>query len=98
MAPLDHSWMIRAAFDERVKSGADRKTPVLPLPLLACTIVDKRYLPGRSILCSILVHSLVVYGLLFISASANFAEPPYRPLRVTMVNLKDPNYKLYLPV
>src|SRR5262245_50011186 len=96
MAPSDHSRMIRAAFDERVKSGAVRKP--LVLPLLACTTVDKRYLPGRGILCSILVHSFVVYGLLFVSASANFIEPPYPPMRVTMVNLKDPNYKLYLPV
>src|SRR5262249_30604299 len=57
-----------------------------------------RYLPGRAILGSILVHSAVICGLLTISVSADFKEFNRPSLRVTMVNLKDPNYRLYLPV
>src|SRR5262249_49126065 len=57
-----------------------------------------RYLPGRGILWSILVHSIVIYGLLFTSLSAGVTEAKRPRFRVTMVNLKDPNYRLYLPV
>src|SRR5262245_1800175 len=86
--------MIRAAYDERLRSIPQRPSQ----RLLGLTIIDKRYMPGRGILYSILVHSMVIYGLLFVSVSANFTEAPYRPVRVTMVNLRDPNYKMYLPV
>ena len=87
--------MIRAAFDDKAKAFSSRSP--LP-PLFTSTNVDKRYLPGRAILGSILVHTTVICGLLTISASADFKELKRPPLRVTMVNLKDPNYRLYLPV
>jgi Gram-negative bacterial TonB protein C-terminal len=87
--------MIRAAFDDRVKARVSSERIV---PVLTSTNVDQRYLPGRGILWSLLVHSIVIYGLLFISVSADFMEPPRPRVRVTMIDLKDPNYRLYLPV
>ena len=88
--------MIRAAYDDGARARLSTKAPV-PL-LFTSTNVHKRYLPGRGIVWSILGHSAVIYGLLFIPVSAHFTEPVYQPLRVTMINLRDPNYRLYLPV
>lgn len=81
--------MIRAAFDDGAKEPFSTQTP-LPPPFMS-TSVHGRYLPGRAILGSILVHSAVIYGLLVVSVSVDFTEPKRPPLRVTMVNLKDPN-------
>src|SRR5262245_27848944 len=41
---------------------------------------------------------VALYGVAFVSVSASFIEPPRPPVKVTMVNLRDPNYKMYLPV
>ena len=79
--------MIRAAFDDGAKEPFSTQTP-LPPPFMS-TSVHGRYLPGRAILGSILVHSAVIYY--WFSVSVDFTEPKRPPLRVTMVNLKDPN-------
>ena len=65
--------------------------------LLTSTTVDRGYLPGRGLLCSLVVHVVVCFGLLSLSTSGSLERR--RPaMRVTMINLKDPNYRLYLPI
>ena len=66
--------------------------------ILASVFVDRRYLPGGGLLGSLLVHIAILSALLVISSQVR-ANQRYRPrVRVTTVNLKDPNYKLYLPM
>src|SRR5262245_1646499 len=66
--------------------------------ILASVFVDRRYLPGGGLLGSLLVHIAILSGLMVLSSQVR-ANQRYRPrVRVTTVNLKDPNYKLYLPM
>jgi hypothetical protein len=62
------------------------------------TTVDRRYLPGRGILGSVMVHLCIVSALLWLPAFAAFTEGPRRTVHVTMIDLRDPNYRLYLPL
>jgi hypothetical protein len=45
-----------------------------------------------------MVHVIVFSGLLFMKLPASFAERPRLRERATIINLRDPNYRLYLPI
>jgi hypothetical protein len=66
--------------------------------IFASALIDRRYLPGRGLLCSLLVHGMTLSGLLLLSLSARSAQQYLPRLRVTTINLRDPNYRLYLPI
>jgi len=55
-------------------------------------------LPGGGLLCSLFVHGAILSGLLFVSSQIRATQQYRSHQRITIVNLKDPNYKLYLPM
>ena len=65
---------------------------------LSSTDINQGHWPVRGLICSAFFHALVLSGLIFIPPSLSFVQMPPRPLHVTMIDLKDPNYRLYLPV
>lgn len=68
-----------------------------PIPRLKLTNLDHRYLPGRALVFSVLGHFLAT-GCLVLVSILSPPGPPGIPVRVTMIDLRDPNYRLYLPV
>jgi TonB family protein len=66
--------------------------------MLASVFVDRRYLPGGGLLGSLFVHGAILSGLLLLSSQVRATQQYRAHVRVTIVNLKDPNYRLYLPI
>src|SRR5262245_11894697 len=84
--------------NEPPRSGIDRLRLKRVSFWMSSTDISQGHWPGRGLICSVLIHGSVLSGLLFIPPSLSFVRMPPRPLRVTMIDLKDPNYRLYLPV
>src|SRR5262245_46659777 len=85
--------MIRLELNERVRVAAPPGKP-MPFPY-GGPIMDRRYMPGRGLLYSFLVHECVFFGLLFLFGPNLVARS--RPVeRWTYVDLKKPLI-FYLP-
>src|SRR5262245_41723281 len=75
------------------RSGLRRRLIVFSPP-----VMDYRYFPGRGIMYSLLVHEIVLFGLLAVSAWSGLKERPRRPELVGVINLRERRDIIYFPV
>ena len=95
--PAEWQLMTEGTVSRLLDAGGINKLGLNGAPFrLSSTEVKQGHLPGYGLIFSVLFHALVLSGLIFIPPYVSVPRLP--PLRVTMIDLKDPNYRLYLPV